>query len=69
MPDRHKHEKIGVRLPEADRAWVMAEHERTGKPVNRIIAEAVRALRKAEDAADVRDADAAWAEGGNPFPL
>lgn len=29
----------------------------------------IQALAEAEDAADVADADAAWAEGGEPIPL
>lgn len=30
MPDRHKHHPVTLRLPEGDRAWVLAYAEQTG---------------------------------------
>jgi hypothetical protein len=49
MPSQHKHSPLRLRLPEAERAWVLAQHEETGRPVNAIIAEAVAAARKAAE--------------------
>ena len=45
MPSKHKHPPIGFRPPEADRAWLLEHARLTGKPVNRILAEALAAYR------------------------
>jgi hypothetical protein len=45
MADRHKHPPIRFRPPEAERLWLAAYQERTGKPMNAILTEAVRRLR------------------------
>jgi len=47
MPSQHKHPPIGFRPPEADRAWLLEHARLTGKPVNRILAEALAAYREA----------------------
>lgn len=41
MPSQHKHRPIPFRPPEGDRARLLALAERTGQPVNRILAEAL----------------------------
>ena len=43
MPDRHKHQPIPFRPPEGDRARLLALAERSGQPINRILAEALAA--------------------------
>lgn len=45
MPDRHKHPPIRFRPPEADRLWLAAYQQETGKPMNAILTEAVQRLR------------------------
>lgn len=45
MPDRHKHNPIPFRPPEGDRVWLLAYAERTGQPVNLILAQLVARLR------------------------
>jgi hypothetical protein len=47
MPDRHKTKPLSLRLPEALSAWVSAQSAATGKPVRRVIIEAVEAAREA----------------------
>ena len=47
MPSKHKHPPIGFRPAEADRAWLLEHARLTGKPVNRILAEALAAYRQA----------------------
>ena len=47
MPSQHKHQPIPFRPPEGDRAWLLGYAKRTGTPVNRILAEALAAYRKA----------------------
>lgn len=42
MPGQHKHRPVSFRPPEGDRAVLMHLHKTTGKPVNRILAEALR---------------------------
>jgi hypothetical protein len=46
MPSQHKHPPIPFRPPEGDRSWLLEHAKRTGKPVNRILAEALAAYRK-----------------------
>lgn len=48
MADRHKVKPLSLRLPEALAAWVARRAAATGKPVRRVILEAVEAAR-AED--------------------
>lgn len=43
MSSQHKHDPISFRPPEGDRARLLAYAERTGRPVNRILAEALAA--------------------------
>jgi hypothetical protein len=43
VPDRHKNRPVPFRPPEGDRARLLALAERTGQPVNRILAEALAA--------------------------
>lgn len=45
MTDRHKVPTIRYRASAADRSWLLAYQEHTGKPMNAIITEAVRLLR------------------------
>ena len=44
MADRHKVTPLRFRPPEPERLWLAAEQERTGKPMNAILTEAVRLL-------------------------
>lgn len=39
--DRHKYKPIRFRPPEADRLWLMERHEKTGRAVNAILADAL----------------------------
>lgn len=39
--DRHKRKPISFRPPEADRAWLESYAERTGKPVRRVLSDAL----------------------------
>ena len=50
MPNRHKRPPIAFRPPEGDRAWLLAYAQRTGQPVNRILARALAAFRTTCDA-------------------
>ena len=50
MPSQHKHPPIAFRPPEGDRAWLLAYAKATGKPANRILAEALAAYRAEHDA-------------------
>lgn len=45
MPGQHKHPPLSLRLPEAERSWVLERHAATGQPVNAIIADAVAEYR------------------------
>jgi hypothetical protein len=45
MTSRYKHPPISFRPPEGDRAWLLAESERTGYPVNAILREALTGYR------------------------
>ena len=47
MPSQHKHQPIAFRPPEGDRAWLLEYARLTGKPVNKILAEALAAYRVA----------------------
>lgn len=47
MTDRHKVKPLSLRLPEDLRQWVEAEAERTGKPVRRVILDAIETARQA----------------------
>ena len=54
MTDRHTHKPFRFRPPEAERLWLAGYQERTGKPMNAILTEAVRALRaQAEQRIDI----------------
>jgi hypothetical protein len=46
-PSKHKHPPISLRLPEADRFWLLSHAEASGRPVNAIVADAVAAYRAA----------------------
>lgn len=43
--DRHKTRPLRFRPPEPERLWLATYQEQTGKPMNAILTEAVRALR------------------------
>ena len=49
MSSQHKHTPISLRLPEDDRAWLLQYARLTGKPVNKILAEALAAYRAPRD--------------------
>lgn len=49
VPSQHKHPPISVRLPDGDRAWLLACAEREGRSVNSLLAEGVAALRAARE--------------------
>lgn len=55
MADRHKHDGISYRPPEGVRAWLRDRKERTGRPVNASITEAIDAYRQALCEACERD--------------
>ena len=46
MPDRHKTKPLSLRLPEALLAWVNAQAEETGKPVRRVILDAIEQAKE-----------------------
>lgn len=46
MIDRHKVRPISLRPPEGDRAWLDEYAKQTGKPVRRILAEALAEYRE-----------------------
>jgi hypothetical protein len=50
-PGKHKYPPIPFRPPEGDRLWLLAYAERTGQPVNRVLAQALAAYRAAADPA------------------
>jgi hypothetical protein len=56
MPDRHKYAPIRFRPPEPDRLWLDAYQERTGKPINAILAEALAEYRARRTASQQQDA-------------
>jgi hypothetical protein len=47
--DRHKQNPISFRPPGADRDWLEQHAEKTGKPVRRILAEALAEYRDKHD--------------------
>jgi hypothetical protein len=49
MPNQHKRPPLAFRPPEDERLWLLAYQERTGKPMNAILTEAVRLFREAAD--------------------
>lgn len=49
MPSQHKTSPVSFRPPERDRAWLYAHAETTGRPVNAILAEALREYRQRHD--------------------
>lgn len=55
MTDRHKHAPIRFRPPEADRLWLLAYAEETGRAVNAVLAEALAKYRS-EREGDTRSA-------------
>lgn len=48
MADRHKTTPLRFRPPEPERSWLADYQERTGKPMNAILTEAVRLLMAEE---------------------
>lgn len=56
MPNQQKYRPISFRPPEADRLWLVAEHERTGRPVNAILAEALAEYRQRHTAEILEEA-------------
>lgn len=46
MPDKHKHPPLGLRLPEADRTWLLEYAAQAGRPVNAVLAEALAEYRQ-----------------------
>ncbi len=51
MSGQHKYAPLRFRPPEAERLWLAAYAEQTGKAVNAILTEAVRRLRLEVEAA------------------
>jgi len=49
MPNQHRHPPIPFRPPEGDRAWLLAHAAATGRPVNAMLADALRAYRASLD--------------------
>jgi hypothetical protein len=47
VPNQQKYRPISFRPPEADRLWLAAYAEQTGRPVNAILAEALAEYREA----------------------
>lgn len=45
MPSQHKHPPISLRLPEADRAWLLAYVRATGIPRNQVLIDALAVFR------------------------
>jgi hypothetical protein len=45
VTDRHKHPPLRFRPPEPERLWLLVYQERTGKPMNAILTEAVQRLQ------------------------
>lgn len=52
MPNKHKHPPIAFRPTEGDRLWLLWYAKATGKPVNKILTEAVAAYRAVRDPGD-----------------
>ena len=50
MADRHKHTPVRFRPPEADRLWLLEYADKTGRPVNAVLAEALAEYRKRREA-------------------
>jgi hypothetical protein len=44
-PDRHKNQPLRFRPPEPERLWLLDYQQRSGKPMNKILTDAVRALQ------------------------
>jgi hypothetical protein len=55
MPSQHKHNPIAFRPPEGDRLWLLAYAQRTGQPVNRVLAEALAEYRAARQSHEQLD--------------
>ena len=53
--DRHKNTPLRFRPPDAERLWLAAYQEQTGKPMNAILTEAVRRLRAEVERSDNDD--------------
>lgn len=51
MTDRHKTKPLSLRLPEALSAWVNAKAAETGKPVRRILLDAIEAAKERDEQA------------------
>lgn len=54
MPSQHKNPPIAFRPPEGDRVRLLAHAEAAGRPVNAVIAEAVRRYLEEEHNNDHR---------------
>jgi hypothetical protein len=51
MTGKHKYTPLRFRPPEAERVWLLAYAEKTGRPVNAILAEALAEYRISRDTA------------------
>lgn len=72
MPGKHKHPPIPFRPPEGDRAWLLEHAERTGRPVNAILRDALTSYRQWwEEQPDPagRMLAANWLHGPRDMPL
>ena len=58
MPNQHKHPNLSFRPPEGDRAWLLAYVERTGRPRNAVLADALAMYRKAVERAEQEQQEA-----------
>jgi len=50
MPSQHKYPPVSFRPPEADRRWLYEHAKQTGQPVNAVLAAALAAYRKEQEA-------------------
>jgi hypothetical protein len=55
MPDRHKHSPIRFRPREADRLWLLEYADKTGRPVNAVLAEALAEYRAQHEGSDAEE--------------
>lgn len=56
MPNQQKYDPISFRPPEGDRLWLTAYAKRIGRPVNKILADALAAYRKRHEEGGGTDA-------------
>jgi hypothetical protein len=45
VPNQQKYRPLSIRPPEADRLWLIGHAERTGRPLNAVVAEAIADYR------------------------